>query len=103
MVKTIQYESAETTSPPLIVPVARQVGPLIDSLTKRTEPSPSMTLNGLEKLSSLDRSFTPITNAGLRHLKGLTKLSDLNLQGTRVTGAGVQELQQALPSLRISR
>jgi hypothetical protein len=39
----------------------------------------------------------------LAHLKGLTKLSLLNLSGTPVTDAGVSELQQVLPSLKIVR
>jgi internalin A len=60
-------------------------------------------LKGLNKLSSLDLASTQVTDAGLTNLKGLTNLSTLNLYGTQVTDAGVKELQQALPSLTITR
>ena len=60
-------------------------------------------LRTLVKLSELNLDETEITDAGLAQLKGLTRLSRLDLLGTRVTDAGVQELQQALPSLKISR
>jgi hypothetical protein len=61
-------------------------------------------LTALTNLSSLDLGGTQITDAGLVHLKRLTKLRALSLRfETHVTEVGVKELQQALPSLKISR
>jgi len=60
-------------------------------------------LKGLTKLTLLDLRHTQVTDAGLAHLTGLAKLTSLDVRGTKVTDAGVKELQQALPSLKITR
>ena len=60
-------------------------------------------LKGLTGLDSLCLEHTHVTDAGLAHLRGLTKLSYLHIGHTAVTDAGVKELQQALPSLKITR
>jgi hypothetical protein len=60
-------------------------------------------LKGLTNLSALILYGAHVTDAGLVHLKGLTNLSELHLGSTHVTDVGVNELQQALPSLKISR
>jgi hypothetical protein len=60
-------------------------------------------LEDLTKLSDLNLSHTIVTNAGMAHLKKLTKLAKLDLNQTHVTDAGVKDLQQALPTLKISR
>lgn len=44
---------------------------------------------------------TPVTDAGLAHIKQLEGLRELRLRGAKVTAQGVQQLQQALPKLRI--
>jgi internalin A len=60
-------------------------------------------LKGLTNLSELDLYDTRITDVGLVHLVGLTKLSELRVRRTGVTDAGVKELQQSLPTLKVSR
>jgi internalin A len=60
-------------------------------------------VKGLTNLSSLGLGRTQISDAGLTHLKGLTNLSQLDLSRTQVTDACVKDLQQALPSLTITR
>jgi hypothetical protein len=54
-------------------------------------------------LRTLNLSDTPISDAGLEHLKGLTQLQGLMLAHTKVTDAGVRELQKALPKCSIGR
>ena len=89
---------------------SRAMGEFICRLTNLTElqlDESEMTdhglvhLNGLTKLSNLCLSSTKVTDAGLVHLRGLTNLSELNLCGTEVTH-GVKQLQQVLPTVRIS-
>ena len=48
----------------------------------------------------LDTNYQ-VTDAGLVHLKGMTNLTYLRLNKTQVTDAGVAELQQALPNCAI--
>jgi hypothetical protein len=68
-------------------------------------------LEGLGRLRSLALVGTDITDAGLACLKGLAGLQELYLgdlqveyRGTmKITDAGVRDLQEALPSLKISR
>jgi hypothetical protein len=62
-----------------------------------------MQLNGLTRLEILGLSETNVTDIGLARLKLLSNLSSLDLRGTQVTDAGVKELQQVLPSLKITR
>jgi internalin A len=54
-------------------------------------------------LRRLRLSDTPITDAGLIHLRECRKLEELRLTGTRVSDAGVRDLQQALPKCLIRR
>ena len=49
----------------------------------------------------LDQS--PVTDAGLTHLKGLKALTYLGLNRTQITDAGVAELQKALPKCKITK
>jgi internalin A len=60
-------------------------------------------LKGLTRLRILELVGTKVTDGGLAHLKGLTSLQDVYLGDTKITDAGVRQLQEALPSLRISR
>jgi hypothetical protein len=46
----------------------------------------------------LSLSRTPITSAGLEHLRGLSELEELSLSSTRVTAAGLAHLAK-LPRL----
>ena len=54
-------------------------------------------------LRNLSLNSTGVTDAGLVCLRGLTSLKSLSLEETHVTAAGVAELQQALPSCKITR
>jgi Leucine-rich repeat (LRR) protein len=60
-------------------------------------------LKALTKLSYLSLWGNHVTDAGLAYLKGLTNLRELYLVDTQVSDAGVRDLQQALPSLKITR
>jgi len=60
-------------------------------------------LKGLTNLSELRLGGTQVSDAGLTHLKGLSSLLTLDLGETRVSDAGAKVLEQALPSLRITR
>lgn len=55
-------------------------------------------VRGLNKLKTLGLAGTRITDKGLGCLKGLTNLDGLNLNGTKVTKAGVAKLRQSLPN-----
>jgi hypothetical protein len=57
-------------------------------------------LKGLTKLQKLDLDRAQITDAGLKHLKGLTKLQELHLNNTQVTDAGLVHLKAVKPSTR---
>ena len=46
---------------------------------------------------------TPVTDAGLQHLRGLTQLQELSLHSTQVTDAGVNDLQKALSNVKVTR
>jgi Leucine Rich repeat len=59
-------------------------------------------LEGLTKLWQLGLNGTQVNDAGLIHLKGLTGLKLFMLDKTRVTKSGVSELQNSLPSTKIS-
>ncbi len=50
-------------------------------------------LTRLPQLSSLDLSFTDVTDDGLAHLKELTSLSELDLMHTRITDSGLAHLK----------
>lgn len=56
-------------------------------------------LRGLPGLAELDLRTTAIGDNGLKHLKGLTGLKTLGLNGTQVTNAGLIHLA-ALPQLK---
>jgi hypothetical protein len=60
-------------------------------------------VKGLNDLVYLDLTGTEVTDAGLAHLTGLSKLSYLQLTRTHVTDGGVNKLHQALPNLTIVR
>ena len=45
---------------------------------------------------------TPITDAGLVHLRGLKQLETLSLEKTKVTPEGIKRLRTALPKVRIT-
>ena len=46
---------------------------------------------------------TPVTGAGLVHLKGMTELRTLIFWTTNVTDVGIDDLQKALPNCLINR
>jgi hypothetical protein len=50
-------------------------------------------LKSLPDLSSLELSYTPVTNAGLAHLKGLTNLVSLELYNTTIDDDGLEHLK----------
>lgn len=50
-------------------------------------------LKGLTNLRSLELSFCKVGDAGLAHLKGLSRLESLYLYGTRVKGPGLEHLK----------
>ena len=50
-------------------------------------------LRGLTQLRFLSLDSTPVTDAGLEHLRGLTQLQGLYLSSTRVTDAGLAHLR----------
>jgi hypothetical protein len=58
-------------------------------------------LEPLDQLSSLDLSGSPITDAGLEHLKGLRHLTYVNCRNTKVTAKGAAELLRILPNAAI--
>ena len=60
-------------------------------------------LNSLPSLKVLDLTGSPITDAGLAHLRGLTQLKRLDLRGTKATNRGIQSLQRELPQCEIVR
>jgi hypothetical protein len=49
------------------------------------------------RLSRLDLTGAPITDAGLAHLAALDHRVSINLTGTRVTAQGVKRLKESLP------
>ena len=51
-------------------------------------------LKTLKKLTTLNLSFTQITDVGLKELRELNNLTALNLSFTRITGAGLKELKE---------
>jgi hypothetical protein len=55
----------------------------------------------MAQLDSLRLDGTPITDAGLEHLKQLAQLRTLWLNYTHATLAGVTKLRQALPDCKI--
>jgi hypothetical protein len=57
-------------------------------------------LEPIVEIVNLDLSGSPITDAGLTHLKGLKNLCHVNLANTAVTAEGMENLQQALPDKR---
>ena len=58
-------------------------------------------LKGLTSLQDLNLSGTKITDVGLAHLAGLTSLRPLRLHNTQITDAGAAKLRKALPDCRI--
>ncbi len=58
-------------------------------------------LASLDQLTSVDLSGSPITDAGIEHLKGLCYLSYVNCKGTNVTAKGAEELHRLLPNAAI--
>lgn len=57
----------------------------------------------LPTLKALSLKGSPITDAGLEHLRGLSQLQELDCQWTKVTDGGIESLQQHLPECRIVR
>ena len=55
----------------------------------------------LNRLSMLDLTGDPITDAGAKHLEGLTRLFSLTLIDTAVTEDGAKRLHKALPNAGI--
>ena len=60
-------------------------------------------LNELKKLRFLHLIGTKITDKGLAALAGMKQLEVLDVRGTAVTDEGLSKLQDALPTLRITR
>ncbi len=58
-------------------------------------------LESLDQLTSLDLSGSPITDAGIEHLKGLRYLDFVNCRDTKVTAKGAAELLRILPRTAI--
>jgi hypothetical protein len=52
-------------------------------------------------LAQVNLYGTPVTDAGLEHLKELKSLTGLNLKGTKVTPKGLDELHAAIPGCKI--
>jgi hypothetical protein len=60
-------------------------------------------LRGLTQLTGLNLSSTRVTDAGLERLRGLMQLTGLELRSTQVSDAGVNALKKALPNVNILR
>ena len=60
-------------------------------------------LEPLAELATLDLSGSPITDAGLKHLKGLKKLRIVELANTGVTEAGMADLRRSLPDANVGQ
>ena len=58
-------------------------------------------LASLDQLSFLDLSGSPITDAGLEHLRRLRNLTYVNCTDTKVTAKGAEELHRILPNAAI--
>ncbi|MEX2027177.1 MAG: hypothetical protein WEH44_07745 [Pirellulaceae bacterium] len=74
------------------------VGFLDSELQVLAEP-----IQSLHELKSLSLCGSPITDAGLTHLRGMTQLKQLDCRGTKVTDRGIESLQKDLPHCRIRR
>jgi len=60
-------------------------------------------LEGNTQLTSLDLTYTNVTDGGLVHLTKMTGLLTLRCGATKVSEDGVTKLQEALPKCKISR
>jgi hypothetical protein len=60
-------------------------------------------MESLPTLRTLSLRGSPITDAGLLHLRGLAQLRELNCRWTKVTDRGVAALQEDLPRCHITR
>lgn len=58
-------------------------------------------LEPLSELQHLDLAGSPITDAGLVHLRRLKKLRDVTLANTFVTVQAMRDLQEAMPGLSV--
>lgn len=58
-------------------------------------------LAGLPHLRTLILTSTPLTDAGLEHLRDLEQLTFVDLRFTHVTPAGVKRLRRWLPAAKI--
>ena len=88
----------DETQAQALLPLASQVA-WLDLGRTRVSDSTLATLASLPNLTRLHLEQTPITDAGLTHLKGMQFLEYLNLYGTTVSDDGLQNLAD-LPSLR---
>jgi hypothetical protein len=59
-------------------------------------------LRGLTSLRELHVQNTAVGDKGLIHLEGLSNLKDLQIWNTQVTEEGLQQLEQAIPDLIVS-
>jgi len=55
----------------------------------------------MKYLTSLNLSFTNVTDAGLKDLARLENLKSLELNATKVTFAGFRDIEKALPKCTI--
>jgi hypothetical protein len=58
-------------------------------------------LEALNQLNDVDLSGSPITDAGIEHLKGLPYLRHINCLGTEVTAQGAEELSRRFPNATV--
>ena len=68
--------------------------PIVEKAVRRELQKPTGKLNeaDLEKVTSLDLTFTKITDVGLKEVAKLQKLTSLGLARTQITDAGLKEL-----------
>jgi hypothetical protein len=59
-------------------------------------------LRELKNLTFFDLRNTQVTDAGLADLAGLDQLTALNLANTKVTARGIEGLAKALPKCKIA-